>query len=160
MKRFFLLSAKLFVSVSLFSQNGIGELPVPVARQNFNLSSNSFLISPSIDLQPASFYSGQNRRSNSLGGSRAVMDVLASKFGLKLPTRYHYNLMGVDFQAGILTNSRQPKLGAGFSTGGFNFSAGYGVGVNMNNLSRMGASPFSKNQGIQFTAGFRLFGKK
>ncbi len=76
-----------------------------------------------------------------------------------MPTRFRYTRKGVNFQAGLLTNSRQPKIGAGISLPrGFNFTAGYGMSTN--GFNKFGYSPSGRNQGIQITAGYRLFGKR
>jgi hypothetical protein len=103
-------------------------------------------------------YSGHSRGHSM--NSDAVLNMLSNKFNINVPTKYRYKVKGVDFQAGLLTNSRQPKLGAGLSSpSGFSFSAGYGVGIN--SFNRVGYSPINaKSSGIQFTAGYRLFGKR
>lgn len=108
---------------------------------------------------PAGLHSGHNTGSAHLNSGNAL-DMLSNKFNIKVPVKYNYTIKGLDFQAGLLTNSRQPKLGAGFSSrNGINFSAGYGVG--MTSFNRLGSSPInSKSSGIQFTAGYRLFGRK
>ena len=151
----------IFFSLTGICQGGVTDANGMGTNPNFNFTSSSFSTIPSLGTFPTGLYSMHNRHGNSFGNSGAVLDILSNKFGVRIPTRYRYQVNGVDFQAGLLSNTRQPKLGAGFSlTSGFNFSAGYGVGMNMNNFSRMGASSFSKNQGIQITAGYRLFRKK
>jgi hypothetical protein len=120
-------------------------------KLNFTINNTAFT--------PAGLHSVHGR-GNSLMNSGSVFDMLSNRFNIMVPVRYHYAVKGIDFQAGLLTNSRQPRLGAGFSSpSGFNFSAGYGVG--MPNVNKLGYSPLnSKSQGIQFTAGYRLFGRK
>jgi len=151
----------IFFPLAGICQGGISDAKDTRVNYNFNFTGSPFSLSPSPGTFPTGFNSMQNRHGNSFGSSGAVLDMLSTKFGMKIPTRYRYRVMGVDFQAGLLSNARQPKIGAGFSLpSGFNFFAGYGVGLNMNNFSRMNTSSFSKNQGIQISAGYRLFRKK
>ncbi len=162
MKNLILLFGFIFFPLASICQRGAADANSPISNPNFNFTNYSFPLSPpSLGMLAVGSYSIHNSQGNSFGSSGAVLDMLSNKLGVKIPTRYRYRVKGVAFQAGLLSNARQPKLGAGFSLPrGFNFSAGYGVGVNMNNFSKMGYSPFSKNQGIQITAGYRLFGKK
>jgi hypothetical protein len=151
----------LFVNrISGFCQLKSGETDLV---NSFNIG-NTTEYKPNLTFNnPASTSTGLHSghsKGNSLANPGGVLDLLSNKFNINVPVKYRYNVKGVDFHAGLLTNSRQPRLGAGFSSpSGFNFSAGYGIG--MPNLNRLGYSPLnSKSQGIQFTAGYRLFGRK
>ncbi len=107
-----------------------------LATSDVNSANNTSLIgipAPNLTYNNASFATNglhsAHTRGSSLNAS-GVFDMLSNKFNINVPTKYRYKVKGVDFQAGLLTNSRQPKLGAGFSSrNGFNFSAGYGIGM-------------------------------
>ena len=114
---------------------------------NYNIASNSFTM-PNYRSGSSSFHGH---------GSMALVENFMGQLNLRMPpTNYRFvSAGGVNFQAGLLMNSRQPKLGASFSMPrGFNFSAGYGL--NGTNLMKPGMA-MGRNPGIQFSASYRLF---
>jgi len=81
---------------------------------------------------------------------------------LNAPVQFRYQIFnGVNLQAGSqlgssMVGSRQAKVGASFHlANGVNFTAGYGAGLN--NFNKLGYGTGTRNQGLQITAGYRLF---
>ena len=99
-------------------------------------------------------------RGNPFANSGSFFAMLSNKFNFNVPTRLHYTISnGINFQAGLLLNSRQPKLGATVSMPrGLNISAGYGA--NMPGLGRQGFSSMGRNPGVQISASYRIFRRK
>jgi hypothetical protein len=138
----------------------------PVSDVNAN---TAYVPSLAITNMPLSFntkYGGQpggtnfvqgGGRGNSFGNPMGMVEMFTNRLGLKLPRFGYDGIKGMNFQAGLITNSRQPKIGASLSmTHGFNISAGYGI----NSVNKFGYAPTTRNQGIQISAGYRLFRKK
>jgi len=151
------------------TNSGINPVPVinPISDVNgnyvnsipgFAVNNTPLSFNTKYGAQSAGFTSFQHGgRGNPLANPGGMVELFANRLGLKLPRFRYDRIKGMSFQAGLITNSRQPKLGASMSMPrGFNISAGYGI----NSMNKFGYAPVTKNQGIQITAGYRLFGKK
>lgn len=142
----FTLSVK---SISAFSQE---MLPV-----NTVIPPSSFSFNPQRLDQ-------QNTRNSIYGNPFAspgsFLALLSNKFNFNVPTHWRYTMAsGINFQAGLIMNSKQPKLGATISLPrGLNISAGYGA--SMPGLGRQGFSTMGRNPGIQVSASYRIFKRK
>ena len=169
LKRIVLFSFSIISATGALCQTGDASSMIQPAGSTLNMSykpnlvfNNASVPNAAYEIQPAGIHSMRAGHGSTFASPGGMIDLITNKFGIKMPTRFHYTAKGINFQAGLLTNSRQPKIGAGLSfPKGLNISAGYGVGINgLNGLSKFGSSPMSKNQGIQITAGYRLFGRK
>ena len=150
MKKMTLIFIFTISTISAFSQDGNPAVnmmtPAPV------LSFNSKHYGQQDALNPV--------RGNPFANPGNFFAMLTNKFNFNVPTRFRYTLAnGINFQAGLLMNSRQPKLGATMALPrGLNISAGYGA--SMPTFGRQGFSAMGRNPGIQISASYRIFKRK
>lgn len=150
MKKSILILPFVLIAIASFSQDG-NPYVNPVPNPTFS-SSGRHNVSQDVN----------SVRGNPFGSPNSFFSMLSNRlnFNFNVPTQVRFRMAsGVSFQAGLLMNSRQPKIGATFSTPrGFNFSAG--LGANMPSFGRQGFNYVGRTPGIQVSASYRIFRRK